>query len=565
MDQPNYRVLRFDRFALDLTRGCLRDAGQEVNLRPKAFEILCHLAENAGRLVPKQELFDAVWPNVIVSDDSLFQCIRELREALGDTEHRLIKTVSRRGYLFDATVTVGAASAAAALPPHASQVRGRRNAVRIGSVSLLLVALAAATVFWFIQPRVSVTNSNQATPEPARWDSLVILPFQNLSGDPEQEYFADGITDDLTSSMSGRSPGRVISRNTAFAYKEKQVDVREVGRELDVRYVLEGGVERSGDRVRVTARLIDAPTAANLWTETFDIHRHDLDRLRDDVTARLARVLQIELIYAQEARSLRERPRDPTALDYLMRANAVWLRTPRGRDLSETRHLFREALRHDDSLATAWIGLGMTYTRGLRFSPTREDDLVQANIAAERAMALTPGSPWAHILQGWLLYETKRMDRALAAFEHAARLNPNETWAYASIAAANIMLGRAENALEPLRKAERLSPKDPALARWQMFAGAAYVHLQRDAEAVDWLTRSAALNPHDLFTHLFLACAHAWLGREAEAKSALAELLRLKPDFTLTDFKAREPSDTPAFRAQRERLYEGLRRAGVPE
>ena len=311
MDQPNYRVLRFDRFALDLTRGCLRDAGQEVNLRPKAFEILCHLAENAGRLVPKQELFDAVWPNVIVSDDSLFQCIRELREALGDTEHRLIKTVSRRGYLFDATVTVGAASAAAALPPHASQVRGRRNAVRIGSVFLLLVALAAATVFWFIQPRVSVTNSNQATPEPARWDSLVILPFQNLSGDPDQEYFADGITDDLTSSMSGRSPGRVISRNTAFAYKGKQVDVREVGRELDVRYVLEGGVERSGDRVRVTARLIDAPTAANLWTETFDIHRHDLDRLRDDVTARLARVLQIELIYAQEARSLRERPRDP--------------------------------------------------------------------------------------------------------------------------------------------------------------------------------------------------------------------------------------------------------------
>jgi tetratricopeptide (TPR) repeat protein len=166
---------------------------------------------------------------------------------------------------------------------------------------------------------------------------------------------------------------------------------------------------------------------------------------------------------------------------------------------------------------------------------------------------------------GWVLYERKRIDQALAAFEHAAQLDPNEPRAHASMAAANIMLGQPENALAPLRKAMRLSPRDAHLSRWQMIMGAASLHLQRDGEAIDWLNKSAALNPSNFFTHMFLASALALSGLEAEAKAQLAELLRLKPEFTLSHFKAVEPSDVPAFRAQRERIYEGLRRAGVPE
>jgi TolB-like protein/DNA-binding winged helix-turn-helix (wHTH) protein/thioredoxin-like negative regulator of GroEL len=575
MDQIVSRRLQFDRFTLDLTRGCVRAGGREIDLPPKAFDVLRFLAENAGRLVSKQELYDAVWPGVTVTDESLVQRIRELRQLLGDDDHSLIKTVPRRGYLLDATPQVCAPDAAAgqSAPVAAGWIvtdkvvgdggQGRRRWLVSGSTILLLAGLVVAAA-WVAWPRFGPQRADLAVAEADRRASLVILPFKNVGGDPEQEYLVDGITDDLTDSMSWL-PGKLVARNTAFTYKGKPIDVREMGRELGVRYVLEGAVDRSGDHVRVTARLIDASRSANIWTEAFDIGRRDLSRLREDVTARLARSLNVELLYAQAERSLRERPRDPEAVDFLMRANAVWARTPRGRDVSEPRRLFREALQRDASLARAWVGLALTYIRDVRLSPTHEQDLLQASAAAERAIALGPGWAESHLVMGWALYERKRVDQALASFEHASQINPNEPWAHASVAAANIVLGQPENALEPLRKAMRLSPRDPHLSNWQMFMGAASLHLQRDGEAIDWLNKSVALNPSDPLTHMFLASALALSGRPEEAKVQLADLLRLKPEFTLSHFKAVEPSDVPAFRAQRERIYEGLRRAGVPE
>jgi adenylate cyclase len=578
MDQFVPRVLQFERFALDLTRGCLRLGDRNVDLRPKAFEVLRLLAENAGRPVSKQELYDAVWPSVTVTDDVLVQCIRELRQLLGDHDHSLIKTVSRRGYLLEATPRIGSPGTAAGegVPVPAAGIATddmvgdgdllRRRWLVTGSVVLLVAALIVTAGLWLAWPRGGAQPNDLVVAEPGRGVvSLVILPFKNVGGDPEQEYFVDGITDDLTSSVSLLRGAVVIARNTAFAYKGKPVDVREVGRELGVRYLVEGTVHSSGDQVRVSARLIDAATAANIWTEEFDMDRHDLSRVREDVTARLAHFLNVQLLFAQGERPLRERPHNPEAVDFVMRANALWFRTPRGHDVSEPRRLFREALQRDPSLASAWTGLAMTYVRDVRLSPTHEQDLLQASAAAERAMALDPGWAISHLTLGWVLYERKRVDQALAAFERAAQINPNEPWAHASIAAANIVLGQPENALEPLRKAMRLSPRDPHLSNWQMFMGAASLHLQRYGEALDWLNKSVAANPRDLFTQVFLASALALSGREAEAKVQLAQLLRLKPEFTLSYFKGVQVSEVPRFRAQQERIYEGLRRAGVPE
>jgi TolB-like protein/DNA-binding winged helix-turn-helix (wHTH) protein/cytochrome c-type biogenesis protein CcmH/NrfG len=563
--------LRFDRFALDLTRGCLRTADQNIDLPPKPFEVLRHLVENAGRLVPKKELLDTVWPNVSVSDDSLVQCIRELRQALGDDEHRLIKTVSRRGYLLDAmphpiavgTVAAERAPIVAAVTATDGLPGGGLRRVRwsVGiSTSLLVAAVVLTGVLWATWSRIVVRSSDPTE----RYSSLVILPFRNVGGDPEQEYFVDGVTDALQTGMSW-IPGKLVARSTAFTYKEKVVDVREIGRDLDVRYVLEGTVHASGDRARVTAQLIDASSAASVWNETFDVDRRDLVGLRDDVTARLASSLRVGLVYAVAARSLRERPHDPEAVDFLLRANAQWYRARPGRDVLEARRLYREALQRDASLTLAWVGLAQTYVRNVRFSSTREQDLMEAGAAAERAIALEPGSHFAHVTLGWVRYERKNMDQALASFEHAVQLNGNEPDAHAGVAATNVLLGQPENALEPLRKALRLSPKDPSLSTWQMIMGAVCLHLRRDGEAVDWLHRSVALAPTDAFARLFLASALALSGREDDARAQLAELLRLRPDFTLSRFKAVEPSDLPAFRAQRERIYEGLRRAGVPE
>jgi TolB-like protein/DNA-binding winged helix-turn-helix (wHTH) protein len=375
-------------------------------LRPKAFEVLCHLAAHAGRLVPKQELYSAVWPKVTVSDDSLVQCVRELRHKLGDDQHRLIKTVSRRGYLLDTTATT--------MPQrHLEQTAtdGNRPSVvadrstisdriadgdlpvashRLQSwvVGLPVVPLAgpivAGALWAATRARILAQDNSGLAVAPDRQVSLVVLPFKNLSGDPEQEYFADGVTEDLTNSMS-QFDMTLIGFGTAFFYKGKPIDVRLVGRELGVRYVLEGSVSRLGDQVRVTAQLTHALTAANIWTEAFDVNRRELDAVRDDVTARLASIMKVELAYAENARSFRERALDPEARDFLWRAKALYKDTLRGggasADMSEPRRLLQEALRRDALLKDAWIVLGMMIfvsallTRRTSYRPRRRSNV----------------------------------------------------------------------------------------------------------------------------------------------------------------------------------------------
>jgi TolB-like protein len=210
----------FEGYTLDLTRGCLRAASGEIKLRPKCFELLHYLVENLGRLVVKDELAQAVWPNVIVSDDSLAQCISDIRNALNDVERRIIKTIPRQGYLFAAPVSISAIEDTSHSPV-------------------------------FAPPRLSI----------------VVLPFANLSGYPDQEYFADGVTDDLTTDLSRISGSFVIARSTAFTFKSRPVDVKQIGRELGVRYVLEGSVQRAGDQVRMNVQLIDAEGGAHVWAE----------------------------------------------------------------------------------------------------------------------------------------------------------------------------------------------------------------------------------------------------------------------------------------------------------
>jgi len=257
--------LRFDRFTLDLTRGCLRMGEQGIDLRPKAFEVLCHLAENAGRLVPKQELRDAVWPNVVVSDDSLVQCIGELRQKLGDGEHHLIKTVSRRGYLLD---------------------------VLISSSGVPTIQTAGA------KASVEVESSSTALPLPSG-PSIAVLPFTNMSGDPEQEYFTDGVTEDIITALSHLRWFSVIARNSTFVYKGQAVNVKQVGRELGVRYVLKGSVRRNGQRVRITGQLVDAIGGNQIWAERYDRELTDIFALQDEIAASVTAAIEPKLVAAE--------------------------------------------------------------------------------------------------------------------------------------------------------------------------------------------------------------------------------------------------------------------------
>src|SRR5262245_45195121 len=238
MHETAHRILRFDRFVIDLTRECLRTGDRDIDLRPKTFGVLRHLAENAGRLVPKQELHEVVWPNVVVSDDSLVQCVRELRQALGDDNYCLIKTVSRRGYLMAVTVSTSY------LP----------TGFPAASASPVATTSAAASLVASLdqgdrKARLSLSIANKP--------SIAVLPFQNMSGDPEQEYFADGMVEEIITGLSRFRWLFVIARNSSFTYKGRAVDVKQVGPQLDVRYLLEGSVRKSVHRMRIAGQLID--------------------------------------------------------------------------------------------------------------------------------------------------------------------------------------------------------------------------------------------------------------------------------------------------------------------
>ena len=242
--------LRFQSFTLDLQRLCLRGPAGEVDLRPKSFEVLRYLAEHAGRVVPKEEMIRAVWPDVTVTDESLTRCISEVRRAFGDDAQEIIKTVSRRGYLFDSPDLAGGQTESVpdteAAPP--SHRRGNR--------------LAA---------------------QPASHDrpSIAVLPFANMSGDPEQEYFSDGITEDIITDLSKISGLFVVARNTTFTYKGKPVNVRQVSEDLNVKFILEGSVRKAGSRVRITAQLVDGSDGGHLWADRYDRDLNDIFMIQD--------------------------------------------------------------------------------------------------------------------------------------------------------------------------------------------------------------------------------------------------------------------------------------------
>ena len=398
--------------------------------------------------------------------------------------------------------------------------------------------------------------------------SIVVLPFANLGSEPD--YFVDGITENLTTDLSRISGAFVIACKTALAYKSKAVDARQVGRDLGVRYILEGSVQSSGNRIRVNAQLIDAETGAHLWAERFDKPRTDLFDMQDEITCMLARVLDIELIAAESRRALRERSNSMDAVDLTMRGRAIWNQPFSVERSREARRWFEAALRLDAQNVNALLGLADTYSTEvanfLADNPTEQIQLAEA--AVSKALNLAPNSAFAHHLRGTLLLRAKSRapDQALRQFELAIILDRNFPWAYAMAGVTKVLLGRAEEAEAYVAQAIRLSPRDPWLDFWYLFIGVANIHLMKLDQAVERLRSSADLAGRGCgFANYLLAAALALAGREAEARDACATGQRLNPKFSIGKFRAGALSDNPLYLAGRERICEGMRRAGVPE
>jgi TolB-like protein/tetratricopeptide (TPR) repeat protein len=399
--------------------------------------------------------------------------------------------------------------------------------------------------------------------------SVVVLPFVNRGGSSEQDYFVDGITESLTTDLS-RIPGAfVIARNTAFTFKNKPADARVVGRDLGVRYVMEGSVQSngSGDRIRVNAQLIDTETGAHLWAERFDKPRGDIFEMQDEIITRLARTVGIELVAAEVRRAERERPNNMDAVDLTMRGWAILNQPLSLRRDHEACDLFEAALRLDDRNVEALVGLAFRHVNDVRVfaSTNRDEQLRIAERAITEALALAPGNAFAHFVRANILHVSGETERSLRELELAIALDRNLAWAHADAGFIKVLLGRAEEAEADLTNAIRLSPRDPGLDRWHALLGIADLFLGRLRSALDRLRKSVEMNPNVALTQFFLAAASAQSGRAGEAREARNAGLLLDPNFTVARFRNEPRSKNATFLAQRERIYEGLRLAGVPE
>lgn len=572
-------TFRFDVFELDTQRRTLRRTGADVELRPLAFDALTHLVCHAGHVVTKDELIAAVWPGLVVTDDSIARCISDIRRALGDGKQQIIKTVPRRGYTLAVPVDLdgpGFAKPEPAVPtvarvetaPTAPMVTDPgQPTVRGGSARRWILGAGAAflclALVWAMRP-----HSESATVRPGL--SIVVLPLASEGGDQAQLRLAAALTDEITVDMSRIPETFVIARATADTYRSRSVDARQVGRELGVRYVLDGGLVRLGDAVRLTLQLVDSESGRALWADRIDGELPDLPALYRRVTGTVARSLDLKL---QEVETARARERPAADLQDLL-LQARWLlqfnrTTPDS--VQEARQLLERASARHQGSALAFALLAQTYNvdvsqRWLSLrGTTREKWLHQADRLSERAFQLDPADARVVGVRGTTLALAGRSDQAVELLERQIALNRNDASAWFWLGYARCTLGRQDEAIAALVQARRLSPRDPNLNGIFIVTAAAHLYQGNDRDALEWARRSVLERPQHAVAHSWVAAAAANLGEKEIANASLAEFRRLLPSYTITSFRDERLCANDLCRRQRERYYAGLAKAGLTE
>jgi adenylate cyclase len=489
---------------------------------------------------------------ICLSEQAYWQVKGRLDLAVSDLGPIQLKNIAAPVRVY--ALEVGKASQA---KPGVSQ----RPLAMLAAGVVALIAIAAGAGYFLSANRTTIVAQTPTTRgEPARL-SIVVLPFTNLSNDPSQDYFADGVTENLTTELSRLRNSFVIARNTAFSFKGKNVDARDIGRELGVRYVLEGSVQRDQNRVRVNAQLIDAGSGAHLWADRFEENVADLFKLQDQVVARLANTLGIELVKAEAEKGARSK--SPDAVDLAMRGWAlVWQeqQQPQTKENNNAAQaLFEQALRIDpnetDALAGDAYAYMLEYTRG--WATTGTDYEAKILGQADRAIALAPDNVWAYYVKSLYLTISQRANEGLSAADAGLAINPDDPPLYRARGAAELALGRYEQAKSDLQQAMRLSPRDPRVGFWLVNLGNAELGLGHFDAAVDKYHQAIDGGWRVYQPYRGLAAAYALEGKMEEAASALAEARRLNPALTLKWLQTHSVNIPP--------LVEGLRKAGLPE
>jgi TolB-like protein/class 3 adenylate cyclase/predicted Zn-dependent protease len=417
-------------------------------------------------------------------------------------------------------------------------------------------------------PQAAPFHSTQMTRRERPRFSIVVLPFANLSGDPDQDPLADAITEDLTTDISRFHNSFVIGHSTAFTFKSRAVDLKKIGDELNVRYVLEGSIRRIQNQVRVNAKLIEAESSSHLWAERFDVDVGNLLELQDRVSRRISVSLSKELLQAEDARSRRERPDNPDAVDLTLRARAV----PRSMlDPQQSKAAIRlgeRALQLDPEYVDALVLVAhlnaSAVVHGTAENPRKQ--MAAAVDLVDRALTRDPKYANAWHVKAITLRYAKALEQAVAACRKAIELNPNYSNAYAQLGALEVLSGQPESAFPHLEKAVEIDPKSGGLWVPFFWGGFAHLLLGHGQEAVQWLKQSLHADSANVpGTYKLFASAYASMGEIDKAKAALAEYLRRRPGQSITSDQRSQNSDVPAFLKQYERVIDGLRKAGMPE
>jgi TolB-like protein len=395
-----------------------------------------------------------------------------------------------------------------------------------------------------------------------------VLPFANLGNDPEQQYFADGITEDLTTDLSRIADMFVIARNTAFTYRGRSIDAKHVGRELGVRYLLEGSVRRAGQQVRVNAQLVDAETGAHLWADRLDRDMGDLFRLQNEITGQIARALQFELAIADSRRSTE----DPDVLDYILRGRVAWWQSTYDTNHAEALGLFERALALNPRAVEAQIWLALILiNRVIDFvSDAPEADIRRADELITQALGMSPNNAWARYVKGQVLRVQSRFEDAAIEYETAITFDHNLANAYAWLGRCKLFIGMVDEVIPPTEYAIRLSPRDRNLAPWYAQIGAVHLLKARTDEAIRWLEKARSAHAGLDYIHASLAAGYALKGERERASVALGEARRLRDRYSsiasLKVASGKQWLELPKLLTLAEATYfAGLRLAGMPE
>jgi TolB-like protein len=530
LSRPAKPPFRFASFVLDLEACMLaRESGEPIPLTRGEFALLRMFVGRPGRVISRDALLDAFADRRFEPfDRSVDVLIGKLRRKIeaDPKSPRLIVTVPGEGYRFDGLRFA---------PPEI----GKPDADSV---------------------------SKRESESPPRL-SIVVLPFANIGGDPEQEHFVDGVTESLTTDLSRIRNTVVIGSNTAFTYKGKIVDSKQMGRELNVRYILEGSVQRGAARMRVNVQLIDAETNNHLWAERFDKPLADIFDMQDEIVARLAGALNTELVAAEARRA--ERSPTPDSMDFHFQAMAWLNKGPTPSNVAQARSFFNRALSADPGNVEALVGSG--FVNLIEAALSFVADPVAAFAAAEAkltiALASVPDHALGHTWLGFVDILTKRAPQGIAECEHGLALDRNLASAHALIGQGKIFIGRAEETEAHVVEAQRLSPGDTWAYAWLNMVGLAKLHLGSYEQAVAWFRRSKEANRNYGSAYFNLAASLAQLGRLDEANSAVKAGLALNPAYTVFRVRAAwtARSDDPTYLAQLDPIFEGMRKAGIPE